>query len=44
MGVAIDAAGNVFVDEYYGNRVQKFGDASTATTNLSWGRIKKLYR
>jgi tripartite motif-containing protein 71 len=44
LGVAIDAAGDVFVADYLGHRVQKLGDASTAAANTSWGRIKKLCR
>ena len=43
-GVAVDAAGDIFVADYDNFRIQKFGQGSTATKSMSWGRIRTLYR
>ena len=44
MGVAVDAAGNVYVVDARNYRIQKFGLAPVPTKSESWGRLKALYR
>jgi hypothetical protein len=43
-GVAIDAAGGVFVVECGNHRVQRFGPESTPARATTWGRLKSPYR
>ncbi len=40
--LAVDVDGSVYC--LNGNRVQKFGDSGTPAQNVTWGRIKSLYR
>lgn len=40
--IAVDADESVYCVD--GNRIQKFGDAGTPAQNVTWGRIKSLYR
>ncbi len=40
--IAVDADENVYCLD--NNRVQKFGDSGTPVQNVTWGRIKALYR
>jgi hypothetical protein len=43
--VATDAAGSVYVTEFFNNaRVQKFVGSLTPTHATSWGRLKIRYR
>jgi hypothetical protein len=44
VGVAVDAAGNVYVTDPYTSRIEKFGFLPTPTKPMSWGHLKQHYR
>ncbi|HET7904223.1 MAG TPA: hypothetical protein VFM17_06670 [Candidatus Eisenbacteria bacterium] len=42
--VARDDAGNLYVMDFWNERVQKFAAVTTATTQTTWGALKNRYR
>ena len=44
IGISLDARGDVFVADTNNSRVQVFGTAATQNRQLSWGRVKRLFR
>jgi DNA-binding beta-propeller fold protein YncE len=44
LGVATDAAGNVYVADQGNHRIQKFGYLATPAISSTWGRVKATYR
>ena len=43
-GIAVDAAGHVYVADTGNYRIQVFGDAPTPATSATWGQVKDRYR
>jgi DNA-binding beta-propeller fold protein YncE len=43
-GIAVDAAGRIYVADSFNNRVQLFAPLPTRTMATSWGRLKAHYR
>ena len=43
-GVAVDAAGNIYVVDSVNQRVQKFGYLPTPAKRTTWGGLKQIYR
>ena len=43
-GVAVNAAGEVYVADFENYRIQKFRSAPTPAKSTTWGHIKSLYR
>jgi hypothetical protein len=42
--VARDDAGNLYVMDFWNERVQKFAPVTTATSQTTWGALKNRYR
>ena len=43
-GVAVSAAGEVYVADSENYRIQKFDASTTPAKSTTWGRVKSLYR
>jgi DNA-binding beta-propeller fold protein YncE len=43
-GMVLDDAQNLYVSDYYGNQIAKYGPAPTAVSTSTWGALKSIYR